>query len=338
MLSLLLSVLASFVVVFLLAPKYIRFLEKIGLTGIDIQKKERPVIAEMAGPLVLIGLLLGIFLFIGIQTFLYGGIQDIVKIFAAISTVMIVTFIGVFDDLGGLVKRSADNKEFKRIGLKQWQKPLMTLPAAIPLMAVMVGDTTMALPFLGNINFGIFYTLILIPIAMVGASNAYNMIAGMNGLEAGLGVVLLSSLGIYAYFQGEIAAALLALTLAAGLLALLRFNWYPAKIMPGDSLTYLIGASVATIAIIGNMEKFALLAFLPWIVEGILKLRSRFKAENFGVLQADGTLKAPYPSVYSLTHIAMKIRRFKEWQVVSFLIIIEAVLCAFLLLFYLACT
>ncbi len=322
-----LAVIVSFAAALFITPKFIRFLEAAGITGKDIQKRERPTIAEMGGPAVLTGFLAGIFFYIWVKVFLYGEVQNLVELFAGITTILIITIIGMFDDLSSLTRSAGRIDKFgnmKRIGLKQWQKPLLTLPAAIPLMAIMAGDTSIAVPLLGSINVGILYPLLIVPIAIVGASNATNILAGMNGLEAGLGIVLLSTLGAYAYLHESVAAAMIAFTFATALLAFLLYNKYPARIMPGDSMTYAIGSVVAVVAIIGNMEKFALYVFILWFVELALKIRSRIElghtAESFGVLQPNGTLKAPYPKIYSLTHAVMKIRPMKEWQVVMALV------------------
>ena len=321
-----LAVIVSFAAALFITPRFIRFLEAAGITGKDIQKRERPTIAEMGGPAVLTGFLAGIFFYIWVKVFLYGEVQNLVELFAGITTILIITIIGMFDDLSSLTRKGkADNfGNLKRIGLKQWQKPLLTLPAAIPLMAIMAGDTSIAVPLLGSINVGIFYPLLIVPMAIIGASNATNILAGMNGLEAGLGIVLISTLGAYAYLHESVAAAMIAFTFAISLLAFLWFNKYPARIMPGDSMTYAIGSVVAVVAIIGNMEKFALYVFILWFVELALKIRSRIDlghtAESFGVLQPGGTLKAPYPKIYSLTHAVMKIRPMKEWQVVMVLV------------------
>ena len=87
-------------------------------------------------------------------------------------------------------------------------------------------------------------------------------------------------------------------------------------------MTYLIGAMIASIAIVGNVERFALIIFTPWFIEVILKIRVMFQAESFGILQKDGTLKAPYKKVYSLTHVVMKLGRFRERDVVLILYVI----------------
>lgn len=338
--AVLLASVVSFLASFLVTPKLIKFLESIGMVGTDLQKTNKPKIAEMGGPAIIAGFLAGMFLFIWLNVFVFSELlfsRDLLAgIFAGMSTIMLIMVIGMFDDMTALQRRNEGRKGFekyKRTGLKQWQKPLLTLPAAIPLMAIMAGDSSMSIPLLGVIDFGILYPLLLVPAGIVGASNAVNMLAGFNGLEAGMGFVTLMSMGIFGYANGEIAAASIAFTMAAAVLAFLFYNWYPARIMPGDSFVYALGATIAVVAIIGNMEKFAIYIFAPWIIELLLKLRSGMSAENYGVLGKNGVLKPKYEKSYSLTHIIMKAGNFKEWQISSIIIGFQMVLCfvAFLL-------
>jgi UDP-N-acetylglucosamine--dolichyl-phosphate N-acetylglucosaminephosphotransferase len=58
----------------------------------------------------------------------------------------------------------------------------------------------------------------------------------------------------------------------------------------------------------------------------LLKARTKFQAESFGKLRKDGTIEAP--RVDSLTHLVMRLGRFTEAQVVSILMLIQAVFCA----------
>ncbi|MBI4176923.1 MAG: hypothetical protein HY516_01000 [Candidatus Aenigmarchaeota archaeon] len=321
-------------------PRLIRFLESVRLVGIDIQKTHKPRVAEMGGPAIISGFLAGMFLFIWLNVFAFPGnalpLEKLAGIFAGMSTILIIMIIGMFDDMTRLQGKTEGAKGFekyKRTGLKQWQKPLLTLPAAIPLMAIMAGDSTMSIPVLGIVDLGILYPLLVVPIGVVGASNAVNMLAGFNGLEAGMGFVTLVFMGLFGYVNGEIAAAAIAFVMAASLLAFLFYNWYPARIMPGDSFVYALGATMAVVAVIGNMEKFAIYIFTPWMIELALKLRSGLSAENYGVLEKDGTLKSRYKESYSLTHLVMNSGKFREWQVTSILVGLQIVVCvaAFLL-------
>jgi UDP-N-acetylglucosamine--dolichyl-phosphate N-acetylglucosaminephosphotransferase len=321
--SIIVSSVFAFVLTYLITPRIKSFLEEAGLVGTDLQKKDKPKIAEMGGLVVVFGTIAGLFLFIGINTFLYGQSLSFLQLLAAMLTFLIAGLVGFFDDLSGLAKAREGKKGFesyKRVGIRQWKKALLVIPAAVPLMAIMAGTSTMTFPLIGQVDIGLIYPLIAIPIAVFGAANALNMLAGLNGLEAGTGAVLMLFLGVFSYLHGQSEAAILAFVTFAALLAFLKYNWYPAKIFPGDSLTYTVGAIAAAIAIIGNIEKFALMLFAPWFLELFLKARSKFKAESFGQLQSDGTLKAPYPKVYSITHIVMKLGRFKERQISAIIV------------------
>ena len=329
------SVLISFFTVFSIAPSMKKFLGRIDIVGTDQQKKGKPKMATSAGMLVLAGALTGTFFYIGVNTFLIRSPIGLVYILAALCSISIITFIGFLDDINIARKpRVSKGVNDFRIGLRQWQKPLLTLPAAIPLMAVMAGTSTMEIPILGSMDFGIFYPLLLVPFAVVTVSNATNMLAGMNGTESGMGFVALLSLGIYTFMLGRTEASIISFAMALSLLAFLRWNWFPAKFLPGDSLTYLTGATIVSVVIIGNVEKFGMFIFLPWIIEAFLKLRSRFSARSLGNLQPDGKLKSPYKRVYSLTHVIMKFGPMEEWKISAILICFEIVVCisAFIIL------
>ena len=73
-------------------------------------------------------------------------------------------------------------------------------------------------------------------------------------------------LGIYAYVNERHVATLIAFLSVAALLAFLIYNKFPAKILPGDSLTYLLGGALASVAILGNMEKAALIVSIPFFM------------------------------------------------------------------------
>ncbi|MEM3342296.1 MAG: hypothetical protein QW728_06345 [Thermoplasmata archaeon] len=315
---LLLSVVISFLCVIYSTPKFIAFLTAAGITGIDIQKKKKPVVPEMGGPAAATGFLMSIFIYIWFEVFWLKEDGEIGLILSGTVAILIALLVGMFDDLSTLTKKAKKDTfgNMKRLGLAQWQKPLLTLPAAVPLMAILAKRSVINLPFDGEINVGLLYPLVLIPIGIVGASNATNMLAGLNGLEAGLGFITLFFMGIYGIINNAVAGTVIAFSFAFALLGFLVYNWYPAKIFPGDSLTYTIGATIAVVAIVGRMEVFGACMFFLWFVELFLKARMKFRAESSGKIQSDGTLKAPYTGIHSLTHIPMKLGRMKEWEVV----------------------
>jgi UDP-N-acetylglucosamine--dolichyl-phosphate N-acetylglucosaminephosphotransferase len=165
----------------------------------------------------------------------------------------------------------------------------------------------MAFPFFGSIDIGLLYPLLLIPLGIVGATATFNFLAGFNGLEAGQGILLLSALSIVAFFTGTTWLALIGLCMVIALLAFLFYNFTPAKVFPGDVLTYSVGALIAIMAILGNFEKVAVFFFIPYIMEVILKSRGKLVKYSFGKPQKDGSLELLYPKIYGLTHLSILI-------------------------------
>lgn len=329
--ALIISMLVSFFVTFVVTPQAIRLLWCAGINGRDLNKKNKPKLPASGGIAVAAGVVAGLLTYVGIQTFVYGANTVSVYLLGVVSSILIVTFVGLLDDLN-IKTSSVHTKDGNntKIGLPQWVKPLMTLPAAIPLMVLNAGQTTMMIPFLGEVNFGILYPLLLIPIGVVGVSNLINLLGGFNGVESGMGLVYTLALGVFGILYGSRVGfnngAVILIITAASLLAFLRFNWYPARILPGDSLTYLLGSVVVSSVVIGNMEKIGIIIMAPFILEFLLKLRSKFKATCLGKLRKDGKLDPPYgKKIYSLTHIVMNIKPMTEKQVSISLILIQVV-------------
>jgi hypothetical protein len=75
------------------------------------------------------------------------------------------------------------------------------------------------------------------------------------------------------------------------------------------------------------MEKFAILCFIPYMVEAVLKAVSRFEAESYGVLSENGVVKPRTSKIRGLTHLVMSIGDFTEPQVTMIIICFEIVVC-----------
>ncbi len=327
------GVLLTAVVTLYITPYFLHFLWNIGIVGIDQQKADKRKVATSGGIAVAFGFFFGMMALLALNTFFFKYPLSMIELLAASLSTLAIALVGFFDDLyvrRQMVANKYGSKEY-RVGLAQWQKPLLTLVAAIPLVAVSAGVETMNVPLVGPVSLGILYPLILVPIGVVVVSNAANMLAGMNGLESGMMAVASVGVGIWSYLNGSIEGAAIAFLGAGALLAFYSFNMVPARMLPGDSLTYFAGAMYASAVIVGNVEKIGFYIFLPWIVEAFLKLRSGFTARSYGVLQPDGTLKAPYEKIYSLTHVVLKGLpklgvRPTERNAVATLILAEAVI------------
>ena len=304
-------------------PWLIKYLKRINLVVKDVHKENTPLVPRSGGLAVAIGFMAGMMAFMFFFTFFVQDTswlsqESLPYLFAAILTIFIITSIGFIDDL--LMVKA----EGKGGGLKQWQKPLLTLSAAIPLMVVNAGTAKLIVPFYGHVDFGLIYPLLLIPLGVIGAANMVNIFAGLNGLESGLGLIYLGSLGSYAYMHEHYLAAIIAFIAFAALIPYHWYNKYPAKILPGDSLTYLLGAVLATIAIVGDLEKATIIIAIPFFIEGILKIRGKWRKQTIGYIK-NGKLCSQYDKIYSIPHIFMRTGKFTEKQIVYFMYIIQAI-------------
>jgi len=282
-------ILLSFLITLLTLPRWISRAKKEGLVGRDIQKFKKTEVAEAGGITVLIGFVIGVFLYVALKTFFFEVETNLIFILGILSVIFCAGIVGIFDDLLGW-KRGLNNK--LRIGLLFF--------AAIPLIALNAGTSEML-----GINFGLIYPLILVPIAIVGTTATFNFLAGYNGLEASQGILVLTALSILTFITGNPWLSVISACMVASLFAFYLFNKYPAKVFPGDTLTYPVGALIGCIAILGNIEKIALFFFIPYILEVCLKLRGKLKKESFATVQKDGSLELKYKKIYGLEHLAL---------------------------------
>ncbi len=315
------SVLLSFVLSVTVMPFWIKKCQKTGLLWEDMNKFKHPQnVAASGGIIVVMAFLLGVLSYVAIKTFVFGNSDFILEIFSLLSVILILGLVGLTDDLlgwkhGGLQKRT-------RIGL--------ALLASIPLVVINAGESAMNLPFFGSVNFGLLYPLLIVPLAIAFVTTTYNFLAGFNGLESGLGILVLSFLSYIAYFSGSPWLAIVGLCMVAALIGFYLFNRVPAKVFPGDILTYSVGALIVCMAILGNFEKIAFIVFIPYILEAILKSSGKLKKQSFGIPDKNGNLKMPYSRIYGLTHFSIWfLSKFKdkvtEKDVVRFIFIIQIV-------------
>ena len=314
------SVIMSFVLAVLALPYWIRKCRSVGLLWEDMNKKGHPKnVASSGGVIVVMAFILGVFTYVALKTFLFGGTVRALEIFSLMSMVLILGLVGLVDDFLG----------WKNGGLSNKFRVLLALIASVPLIVINAGVHTVILPFFGSINFGILYPLFLIPLGVAGAATTYNFLAGYNGLESGQGILILSFLSFVAYSTGSLWLAIIGLCMVSSLFAFYLFNKYPASVFPGDSLTYAVGALIAGMAILGNFERIAIVVFIPYIFEVILKVRGRLKKHSFAKVDSKGNLKMPYPKIYGLEHMAIlilnKIGTATEKKVVYLIYFIQIV-------------
>ncbi|MBE0477526.1 hypothetical protein IBX65_00195 [Candidatus Aerophobetes bacterium] len=291
--------------------------------GKDVNKPGQPEVAEMGGLIMVAGFAAGVILAIALETFFSRSIDlDFVHTFAILSTVLMIALIGIIDDLI-LVPKSI--------------KAITPLFASFPLLAIKAGYTTMSIPFVGTVNFGILYPILLLPLGITGAANAVNMLAGFNGLEAGMGMVAIASLSIIAYITGAATSFIILISALGALIATFCFNWYPAKVLIGDVGTLSIGAIIASAIIIGSFELAGAIIIIPYFADFMIKIFHGFPSKGWGGNYYKGKLYCPSHGPVSLCQLIMKISKgISEKHLSLSLILIELVLGVVAILYYLS--
>lgn len=302
---LILPILLSFLITLEVLPVWIKKAKKIGMLWEDMNKFNHPKnVAASGGLIVVLGFVFGLLFYIAIRTFVFKAQNGVnVELFALLSMILLFAIIGLVDDMLG----------WKKGGLSKRLRVVLCLIASIPLVVINAGETSVVLPIVGTIHFGVLYTLLIIPLAIAGATTTYNFLAGFNGLEAGQGILILSFLSFVAYKTGTSWLAVAGCIMVASLLAFYWFNKCPAKIFPGDILTYSVGGLIVAMAILGNFEKIALIIFIPYFIEIILKARGGLKMQSFAKPNKDNSLELKYNKIYGWTHLSLFIlKKFKK--------------------------
>jgi len=326
MLEILIAILVSFVVVVVFMPQAIKMLKEKGITGIDVHKLGRPEIPKGGGFVLLFAIVFALLVVVGLNTFQKLSVE-MVGLFAALVSILLASMIGLLDD---------------QLDFSNRAKVILPMVATIPMMAVSVGTPTMNIPFIGLVNFGIAYALVIVPLMMTFIIDASNMYGGMNGLEVGLSTINASGLIVYVLLKpvmqgsaispNELQAGTIAAALLGASLGFLIFNWYPAKVLPGDVGRLPIGAAIAAALIIGNMDRLAILMYIPfginfllYIVYRIYVKRKNIEWVKFAKPRDDGTLEVagPFTIYWVLPHF---FRNMTEKRNVALLMLFQAIL------------
>lgn len=118
---------------------------------------------------------------------------------------------------------------------------------------------------------------------IVGVTNAYNLIDGLDGLASGVAMIACLSIFTVSILASSFWVAILALIIAGTLAGFLRYNFNPAKIFLGDSGSLLIGFSLSILSIqsatkitTGFSLLFPMLVLILPITDTLISMIRRF--------------------------------------------------------------
>lgn len=253
-----LAFLASCLMALVLTPPVIQWAVKIGALDIPGERKvhDHPV-PRIGGAAVVLALLtvgLGAF---SVAPHLRQSFTENLPFWGSLAlSGMLVFFLGLYDDL-----RHAS----------------ITLKFAVQLLAAAgvmafggVRIQRLGIPFDGSVDLA-WLGIPLTALWIVGVTNAFNLIDGLDGLAGGVAFISSMTLFIVALLNGDrYRVVLVAATLSGALLGFLRYNRYPAKIFLGDSGSMVVGFILAVLSVVGSVKRTAALALLiPILIVGV---------------------------------------------------------------------
>ena len=226
--------------------------------------------------------------------------------------------IGLMDDLIKVIKKNKD-------GLSPRQKTVgQVLVSAVFALYVALDPsfgTGMIVPFLGIdavVELPVWLFIPFIVLTMYLITNSVNMTDGVDGLAAGVTLIVTVFFTIVAMVRGEWDFVKLFCSITAGgCLGFLAFNIHPAKVIMGDTGSLALGGVVGAASVVMKM---------PWI---LLVVGGIYAVESLSVFIQVYSFKMRGKRVFKMApiHHHFELSGWKETKVVTVFWLITIVLC-----------
>ena len=177
-----------------------------------------------------------------------------------------------------------------------------------------------------SLDLGWFYPIFTV-LVVTGASNAYNLTDGLDGLAASTGIPAFLACAVIAFADGHNAVAIIAATVIGALIGFLKYNKPKAQVFMGDTGSLALGGLLGTLAVICRCE------ILLAIFGGI------FVIETLSVILQVTSFKLTGKRIFKMSPIHhhfelcghSELRIVKEFTLVSFIFAAIAVFLNFTL-------
>jgi len=196
-----------------------------------------------------------------------------------------------------------------------------------PLMQYAI-HSSILFPYFGHVDFGIFYSQLIIPTFVLVTANLVNMHSGYNGLSSGLSVIVLISLIIKSLIDGSIDNIVAIITLTGATLSFHLFERYPSRIFWGNVGSLTVGAAMGVMIVMQGYIFTGFIMLLPHTVNFLMYAYWRamkYPPTKFGKLREDGTLEVPNP--LTLKWVLPYYKRVTERQATYAMYAVTIVFC-----------
>ena len=310
------AVLLSLVLCLLLGVPYIDFLRKrtIGQYILDVAPEAH---AKKAGTPTTGGVFIITALIISsVITLLMAEKMDKTALIILI-TLVFITLAGFQDDY--LKIKGHENKGLSPRGKLVRQ----ILIALIPTFFAMQSFGTVVTLGSKSFDIGFFYPLLSV-FVITGASNAYNLTDGLDGLAASVGIPAFLACGIISCISGHSVVAIICASAIGASLGFLKYNKPKAQVFMGDTGSLALGGLLGTLAILGRCE------ILLAVFGGV------FVAETLSVILQVSSYKLTGKRIFKMSpiHHHFELCGHSERRIVTEFALVSALLSVIAVLIY----
>lgn len=187
------------------------------------------------------------------------------RLLAGLAFALLNGGIGFTDDYIKAIKK-------QNLGLRAKQKMVMQflISAAFLYVLWLLGDkaTTIAFPIFGDVDFGIFYYLIMV-LYLIFLTNAVNLTDGIDGLCGSVTVISSLSLVMLCAAMGIWEYSIFSMALAGACLGFLIWNLHPAKVFMGDTGSMFLGGSICAIGFVTRQHLLLALIAIVYVLDAL---------------------------------------------------------------------
>ena len=203
--------------------------------------------------------------------------------YVLLNVILLFGLFGILDDM---------------IDIGRPAKLVLMYYCSYPLMDIMT-HSVVIVPFIGNVDVGIFYSQLIVPTFVLVTANLVNMHSGFNGMSSGLSVIILISLIIKSLINEpfeNIVSIFSIIALTGATFGFYLFERYPSRIFWGNVGSLTVGSAIGVLIVMQGYIVSGFVMLLPHTINFLMYVYWRtmkYPQVKFGKVREDGTLEVP---------------------------------------------